>query len=182
MTFWSALRAEPEPERTMASTAKQTFLDVYDREHETTMKVLRAYPTDQLDLKPHEKCKTARELGWVFVLERMLGPMVYNNGFPEEMTGETPEPPESWDEILGAVEQAHQDFRRLIEETPEDELDDKVRFMTGPGTIGEISRMDWLWFLLHDEIHHRGQFSVYLRMADGRLPSIYGPTADEPWM
>jgi uncharacterized damage-inducible protein DinB len=80
------------------------------------------------------------------------------------------------------VEQAHQDFRRLIEETPEDELDDKVRFMTGPGTIGKISRMDWLWFLLHDEIHHRGQFSVYLRMADGRLPSIYGPTADEPWM
>ena len=37
------------------------------------------------------------------------------------------------------------------------------------------------WFLLHDQIHHRGQFSIDLRMADGKVPSIYGPTADEPW-
>jgi hypothetical protein len=49
-------------------------------------------------------------------------------------------------------------------------------------TLGELSRMDWLCFLLHDEIHHRGQFSVYLRMAGARVPSIYGPTADEEWM
>jgi uncharacterized damage-inducible protein DinB len=48
--------------------------------------------------------------------------------------------------------------------------------------MGEMTRMEWLWFLLHDEIHHRGQFSVYLRMADAKVPSIYGPTADEPWM
>jgi len=42
-------------------------------------------------------------------------------------------------------------------------------------------RMDFLWFLLMDMVHHRGQFSVYLRMADGKVPSIYGPSADEPW-
>ncbi|NIP58360.1 MAG: hypothetical protein GWM92_04890 [Gemmatimonadetes bacterium] len=57
-----------------------------------------------------------------------------------------------------------------------------MRFFTGPGTTGEIPRIDWLWFLLNDQIHHRGQFSIYLRMADGQVPSIYGPSADEPWM
>ena len=40
---------------------------------------------------------------------------------------------------------------------------------------------DFLWMILCDQIHHRGQFSIYLRMADGKVPSIYGPTADEPW-
>jgi uncharacterized damage-inducible protein DinB len=30
--------------------------------------------------------------------------------------------------------------------------------------------------------HHRGQFSVYLRMVGAKVPSIYGPTADETWM
>jgi hypothetical protein len=30
-------------------------------------------------------------------------------------------------------------------------------------------------------IHHRGQLSVYLRLVDVPLPSIYGPTADEKW-
>jgi len=54
--------------------------------------------------------------------------------------------------------------------------------MTAPKTLGPITRMNWLWFLLHDQIHHRGQLSIYLRMAGGKLPSIYGPTADEPWI
>ena len=53
---------------------------------------------------------------------------------------------------------------------------------TGPKTMGEIPRKEWIWFLLHDQIHHRGQFSVYLRMVDGKVPSIYGPSGDEPWM
>ena len=33
-----------------------------------------------------------------------------------------------------------------------------------------------------DDVHHRGQLSVYLRMAGGKVPSIYGPSHDEPWM
>lgn len=30
-------------------------------------------------------------------------------------------------------------------------------------------------------VHHRGQLTVYLRLLDVPIPSIYGPTADEPW-
>jgi uncharacterized damage-inducible protein DinB len=29
-------------------------------------------------------------------------------------------------------------------------------------------------------IHHRGQLTVYLRLQDVPLPSVYGPTADSP--
>lgn len=163
-------------------SAKQTYLDTYDREHETTMSVLRAYPEDELDLQPHPKCRTARDLAWVFVLERGLGTMVFNDEFPEKATGEMPKAPDSWEDLLGALEQSTADFRKLVSDTPEEELDEKVRFFTGPKQLGEITRMDWLWFLLHDEIHHRGQFSIYLRMAGAKVPSIYGPTAEEPWM
>ena len=34
--------------------------------------------------------------------------------------------------------------------------------------------------VVNHAIHHRGQLSVYLRLLDVPLPSIYGPTADEP--
>jgi uncharacterized damage-inducible protein DinB len=44
----------------------------------------------------------------------------------------------------------------------------------------QIPLVDALWFELFDHIHHRGQFSVYMRLAGAKLPSIYGPTADEP--
>lgn len=165
------------------AAGKQTFLDVYEREHATTMRVLRAYPTDKLELRPHPKCKTARELAWVFVIERGLGAAVFQNRFAQLASqGAPPEPPRAWDDLLAALEAAHTEFGDLIRETPEAELDQRVQFLTGPNQVGEITRTEWLWFLLHDQIHHRGQFSVYLRMAGAKVPSIYGPTADEPWM
>ena len=172
-----------EAGREAQSSPKERFLEAYEREHETTMRVLRAYPREKLELRPHEKCRTARELAWVFTLERMLGTMVFEDEFDESSaTGEPPPPPESWDELLSGLEEAHRAFGDLVRSTPDEELVETVRFFTGPGTMGDIPRLDWLWFLLHDEIHHRGQFSIYLRMADGRVPSIYGPSGDEPWM
>ena len=53
-------------------------------------------------------------------------------------------------------------------------------FFVAPKTLGDIPKIQFMWMVLCDQIHHRGQFSVYLRMADGKVPSIYGPTADEP--
>jgi hypothetical protein len=164
------------------SSPKEQFLRTLDEEFGKTLRVLRAYPVDRADLRPHPRIKTARELAWTFALERMLGIMVFRDEFVEKMgSGESPPAPENWSELLGTFEKMHGEYRALILETPETDLHRKVRFLTGPRTIGEISRLEWIWFLLKDEIHHRGQFSIYLRMADGKVPSIYGPTADEPW-
>jgi uncharacterized damage-inducible protein DinB len=35
--------------------------------------------------------------------------------------------------------------------------------------------------MLLDAVHHRGQLSIYLRLMEAKVPSIYGPSADEPW-
>ena len=167
----------------MAKTPRQQFLEAYDKEHTTTMRVLKAYPTDKLDLRPHPKAKSARELAWVFVLERGLGAKVWHDEFAKKAPSGAPPPvPENWNDILGALEKAHKDFRDLVSAAPDAMLSEDVHFFTAPKTMGTISRSDWLVFLLHDQIHHRGQFSVYLRMADGKVPSIYGPSGDEPWM
>jgi uncharacterized damage-inducible protein DinB len=163
---------------------KQQFLDVYDEEHARTMRVLHAYPEDKLDLRPHPKLKNARELTWVFVLERYLGTKVWNDEFakgPPAASGKPPEAPQDWKELLSALEKSNKDFRGLIESASDDTLHKNVHFFKGPKTMGEISRINWLWFLVHDQIHHRGQLSVYLRMAEGKVPSIYGPSGDEQW-
>jgi uncharacterized damage-inducible protein DinB len=160
---------------------KEQFLASYDREHATTMRVLRAYPTDKLDLKPHELSKSARELGWVFVLERGLGTMAFTRNFPPPANAPMPKAPDSWDDILGALEKAHNDFGNLIRSTSDDEMMENIKFFSGPKQMGDFPRLSLVWMLLMDEIHHRGQFSIYLRMAGGKVPSIYGPTADEPW-
>ena len=47
--------------------------------------------------------------------------------------------------------------------------------------VVEMPRMGMIRALLMNHlIHHRGQLSVYLRLQNVPLPSIYGPTADEP--
>ena len=169
--------------RTVSAAEKQRFLEVYEREHATTMRVLRALPAQQAELRPHPMCKTARELAWVFVIERGLGTLVFDDVFASGgPSGETPKAPDSWDAVLTALEQAHVQFRDLVRSTPETQLGQPVKFFVAPKKLGDVTRMDFAWLLLHDQIHHRGQFSIYVRMAGGKVPSIYGPTADEPWM
>lgn len=165
------------------TSGKDQFLRAYEREHETTMRVLRAYPKDKIDLRPAEACKSARELAWVFVAERGLGMLVFDDVFAKGgPSGSTPEPPDSWDEILSALEKSHREFGERVRNTPDEQMAETVKFFVAPRTMGDVTRMEFAWFLLHDEIHHRGQFSVYLRMAGGIVPSIYGPTREDPWM
>lgn len=161
----------------------EAFLTTFDREHATTRRVLEAFPPSSLELRPSERSPTARQLGWTFVMERRLGIRVWNDEFRDGFKpGNAPAtPPESWDDVLAALAEAHREYRALIAAATDDDLSQPVRFFTAPKTMGDITRHEWIWFLLHDEIHHRGQFSVYLRMAGARVPSIYGPSADEPW-
>jgi uncharacterized damage-inducible protein DinB len=175
--------SHPNQEVSMPATeqvvsAKQQFLDAYEREHKTTIKVLRAFPQEQADLRPAPKLKTARELAWIFVGERGLGLTVMQR---KPLGGSLPPVPESFDEIIAALEKAHKDFGDLIRSYSDEELQENVTFFVAPKTPGEYTRLAFAWFLLCDQIHHRGQFSVYLRIAGAKVPSIYGPTADEPW-
>jgi uncharacterized damage-inducible protein DinB len=164
-------------------TARQQFLEAYEREHQITMRLLRAYPPDKLELRPHPKCKTARELAWMFAAERALGTAVLNDWYATNKpgTGQMPQAPADWQDLLAAIEKAHTDYRTVVESLSDAQLYENVKFFAGPKTMGDYQRIQFMWFLLSDQIHHRGQFSVYSRMADGKVPSIYGPSADEPW-
>jgi uncharacterized damage-inducible protein DinB len=162
-------------------TPKRQFLDAYAEEHVRTMKVLHAFPPEKSELRPHPKLKSARELAWVFTIERGLGTAVLNDALAHGAPGAMPPTPATWQEVLAAFEKAHHDFGKLVEGFDEHSLLHTVKFFEGPGKMGDWPRIRFLWFLLCDEIHHRGQFSIYLRLADAKVPSIYGPSADEPW-
>jgi uncharacterized damage-inducible protein DinB len=167
---------------TVQSTPRQQFLDAYEREHAITMKVLRAYPPEKSELRPHPKSRTARELAWIFVGERALGKAAFSNAYAEGRRGGVAPPvPEKWEDVLSALEAAHAEFRDVFNSYSDEQLHEPIKFFGGPKTLVEVPRLAFAWFLVHDQIHHRGQLSIYLRMADGKVPSIYGPSADEPW-
>ena len=39
-----------------------------------------------------------------------------------------------------------------------------------------------LWLALFDAVHHRGQLTTYIRPMGGKVPSVYGPSADDSGM
>ena len=161
---------------------KQHFLEALGREHERTMRVLRAYPEDKSELKPHPKSLSALEVAWKFVQGYGLMIKALTTGFDWSKPGDPQKPPGTLAEIAEAVEREH---RRLVEILGG--IDDArlgvetVKFFVAPKTLGDYTKHDFLWFLIFDQVHHRGQLSIYLRMADGKVPSIYGPSGDEPW-
>ena len=63
----------------------------------------------------------------------------------------------------------------------EADFNSPIKWMVGPGQMADMRKADVMWFMMQDHVHHRGQFSVYLRLAGGKVPSIYGPSADENW-
>ncbi|MFI5251760.1 MAG: DinB family protein [Bacteroidota bacterium] len=159
---------------------KEMFLQSWEREYGTTMKVLKSYPKDKLDLKPSEKSRSARDLAWVFAGETKI----YFEGC---LTGKFdfenfPKAPSTMDEIIKGYEKNHREMADKIKKLSDADMNTPIKFFTGPGKMADMRRADVMWGGMMDMIHHRGQLSVYVRLAGGKVPSIYGPSADEPWM
>jgi uncharacterized damage-inducible protein DinB len=159
-------------------SAKQQFLDTFQREHAVTLRVLQAFPAEHSEFRPHVRSKSARELAWIFVAEQGLIVRAIN----EQMGGGPPPVPDT--DIKGIIDQFQRDHQAavdLVKKTPDAKLDSTVQFPVGKGQMADWTKRALLWFALSDQIHHRGQLSVYVRLAGGKVPSIYGPSADEPW-
>lgn len=163
---------------------KEMIAQQLEQEIQTTLKVLRSYPEDQLDLKPSEKSRTAKQLAWTLVNDirafsmAIDGQLDFSKAPPPRV-----EPPASLKEIVSALEGARNEITAKLKTLPEQQFQQNTfKGFVAPKQLGDVSINQFGWVTIKDHVHHRGQFSVYLRIAGGKLPSIYGPTADEPWM
>ena len=171
--------ARASAERMPPSALKRQYLDAFKREFPTTLKVMKAYPPGKDDFRPHERSSSTVRIAHTFTIE--------NGGVIQAIHGEFkmppsfPPPPATVAEAAASYEQGAKALIEAVEKMPESRLLETVAFFTGPGQTARIPVIDVLWFMLTDSIHHRGQLAVYVRMAGGKVPSIYGPSADEPW-
>ncbi|HEY3279680.1 MAG TPA: DinB family protein [Gemmatimonadales bacterium] len=159
---------------------RERFLASWEREYPVTMKVLRAYPASKADLKPHPRARSATDLAWTFVFEGFGASQAVDGEFkfpPPDM----PPKPGTWEGVVAECERGFRWLADKVRKADESFLNTTVKTVTGPKRTSDVRRLDFLWQTLMDMVHHRGQLTVYLRMADGKVPSIYGPSADEPW-
>ena len=154
-------------------TAREQILNVRALEFATTMRVLKAYPEAKLEMRPAEKSRSARELIGTFIAEEYVCGAAIRG---EPIGGHSAQSlPENLKDLLEVFNRIHNEVQHEIAQAADEGMDRETDFYGHQLTVREV-----MWAELHDQIHHRGQFSVYLRLAGARVPSIYGPTADEP--
>ncbi len=155
-------------------------LEEFDTEMATTRRLLERVPGEKGAWKPHEKSfplgHLAQLVSWMpgWIATTLRQPHIDLAGGP----GYTLEPTErllrDFDRNVAAARDALQSVTgRALEEPWSLKRGEQVMFT---GQRGPIVRNH-----LNHLIHHRGQLSVYLRLLDVPLPSIYGPTADTRW-
>ena len=166
----------------MSGSPKQQLVDAIKDESARTRRLLSAFPTSASELRPHATSQSAREIVHTFCIEAAIGSGVLDGTFDMSKMGSMPPVPATWSEVLTAYDGAYAGLIKALENTTDAELPKTVTFMTGPKQMGPVPKGTIVQFMLNDHIHHRGQLSVYLRMSGSKVPSIYGPSKDEPWM
>ena len=147
----------------------------FEYEMQTTLRVLQAVPDSNLDYRPDPKSKTGLGLVRHLALE---DPWLLNC----IANGEFANPPDDSDAcgIMNSADAA----ARYKENVPA--ALDRVRAMSGErlATVIDLFGMvqapavNLLSMTTKHSVHHRGQLSTYLRPMGGKVPGIYGPSAD----
>jgi len=159
---------------------KDQFLQAWEMESAITLKVLNAYPAAKADFKPAEISRTAKELAWTFVLEQYVLHSALAGTIDFAKT-QTP-PPATFQDVIDTYRKISTETVARVKATPDATFEKAIDFPVGPGKMAPVPVARIMWMMMMDAVHHRGQLSVYLRIVGAKVPSIYGPTADEPWM
>jgi uncharacterized damage-inducible protein DinB len=117
-------------------------------------------------------------------LHTATAPAVICGWAAEDLTefkgGGGPPPPDTTSEILTAHDKSVVEAKRILGGMTEEELQKTWEAKMGDTTLMTMPKAVLVRTLvLNHWYHHRGQLSVYLRLLDVPVPSIYGPSADE---
>jgi uncharacterized damage-inducible protein DinB len=151
------------------------FVKRWEAEQPAFLKVLQAMPADLLQYTPHERSSKAGDLAWQLALEQRGLAEIVRTG---EMDWPTAKRPESLAEIIAAWESATSDLRQALQGFDEAKAAAPAEMKMGGESAWKDTVGGMLWGFLLDMIHHRGQLSTYLRPMGGKVPAIYGPSAD----
>jgi uncharacterized damage-inducible protein DinB len=141
------------------------------------LKVLKAMPQGRLEYRPDPKARTAAELAWVLAAEEAALVGLLDTG---TIDWKDEKAPATVEEIVAAYERSANAVNERLAGLDEAGWEKKGRFLMGGQVAWEDSIGEFMWGFLFDAIHHRGQLSTYLRPMGGKVPAIYGPSADDP--
>ena len=157
-----------------------SLLPEFDQEMATTRRLLERVPSNKGEWKPHQKSFALGHLaqlisnmpGWITnILTETSLDLSRAGKYTFEKT----------ETLLEAFDRNVREARGALASASDANLDVSWSLTMGPQTLMTETRRAMVRQTISHLVHHRGQLSVYLRLLDVPVPSIYGPTADEGW-
>jgi len=153
----------------------------FEREANTTRRHLESLTSDKMDWRPHKKSFAAGGLASHIV--ECLGftePIFNQEEFDFDPATFKPYQASSTSELLQTFDEHVAKSKAVLAEADDEKLDQPWRLKINGKVWFEKPRASvFRDFVLSHVIHHRGQFSVYLRLLEIPVPGSYGPSADE---
>ena len=147
-------------------------------------KCLERIPEDKFDYKPHEKSMTMIRLA-VHVAEMINWATVTCNSVELDFStmDNTPFEPKTTAELVEYLDKQVAEAVAALQTTSDEAMMEPWTLRNGETVYFTMPRIQVLrGMVFNHAIHHRGQLSVYLRLNDIPVPSLYGPSADEGQM
>lgn len=160
----------------------EELLEEFDAEMKSTRRLLERVPSDRGEWKPHPKSFSLAHLaqlvswmpGWITnALTKTELDLGRDTG-----AGYTTEKTET---LLEGFDRNVEEARVAILAAKEADYEVSWSLKRGDQTLMIAPRREIVRQHMGHLSHHRGQLTVYLRLLDVAIPSIYGPTADEKW-
>ena len=170
--------------KTTDTRMADAILDQLEREAPRTRRVLEQIPEGRDDWKPHGKSMALGQLANLVATMPSWIPMIVDKDDldlnPPGGLGERPKPARTRADLVEAHEKAMAQARETLRKASDERLLKPWRLLVSGNVVSEDVRHAVLQDTLMHLAHHRGQLTVYLRLNEATVPSVYGPTADDP--
>ena len=162
---------------------REFFIQRWEQEYPAFVRVFKALPANHLDYRPHLRSRSAEELVALLVsaqqscIELCKSRKSMYSGLRWQESGGFG----TLAEMIAAYERDHHTLARQLRTLDDNGWNHQAWLIRGAeeillkDTVGGL-----LWIALFDFVHHRGQLSTYIRPMGGKVPSVYGPSADDP--
>jgi len=162
----------------------ESILPEFDQEAAATRRVLEQVPGDHLAWQPHEKSMTLGRLASHIAEIPDWGVMALQHDSvdvePADGEQRTAANYGSTEEIVAAFDESTATAREAIAAAEDHVFMEPWSLLRGGEEVFSAPKIGVLRsFVMNHCVHHRGQLTVYLRLLDAKVPSTYGPSADE---
>jgi len=161
---------------------RDVFIIRWEHEYPGFLRVFQSLPAQKLEYRHHPRSRSAGELIALLVSSQRGCIQLCKNrkSMYNGIHWDEPKGYGKLDEMIRAYENEHNEFRTQLHALDTVAWHNPAWLVRGAeeillkNTVGGL-----LWIALFDMVHHRGQLSTHIRPMGGKVPSIYGPSADE---